>query len=231
MYPRRKPILKGVAQSFKDWYSICQLVDLDFTIPGERSFLVGIIARLSRLSINKPPDKRGMSLLDTIDLFNAIIQLRIGSDGSADTMDIPVAYAIRCIKRRMGHAYKESLIANEATPTLSVPYRGYYVHPVVADSLNFLENIISKEITRRPDCIFDTYRGKTASGWYISNWQYIWEEILKEHGFDVDWVYKEDERRKRVVTGETSAHEVSVGVDGSNIRDARRRRGYENPDE
>ncbi|OTA67753.1 hypothetical protein K449DRAFT_429845 [Hypoxylon sp. EC38] len=218
--------------SFEDWYSICQLVDLDFNIPGEGSFLETLIRGFTAWLPQKIENKHEAGLFDKITMLGATIQLRIGSEGSADTMNIPVAYAASCIYCWMRDVYEESLIANEATPALSVPYRGHYVHPMVADCLKFLEYVISKEITRRPDCIFDTYKGMTASNWlYKQHGQHIWEEILGEHGFDVDWVYKEGERRKRVVTGETSAHEVSVGVDGSSIRDARRRRGYENPDE
>lgn len=213
----------------QDWDSICRLVDLDFNIPGKDGFLEMLVRTLSLWKADEIADEFEGSLCEKIASFETVVRLRLGSDGSADTMDIPVAYAARHLYAVVLNAHGQLLLTNEATPTLSIPYRFFYVHPVVANCLNFLEYVISKGITRRPDCIFDILCDVQVPNayWY----RFIWDGILRKHGFDVEWVYKECMRRKRVVTGETSAHEVSVGVDGSSIRDARRRRGYKNPGE
>ncbi|KAI0118543.1 hypothetical protein F4776DRAFT_656006 [Hypoxylon sp. NC0597] len=214
----------------RDWGSICRLVDLDFNIPGKDGFLEMLLLTLSFWKANEIADELvGWTLLKKIVSFETAVQLRIGSDGSADTTDIPVAYAARHLYQVLLDARVQSLLTYEATPTLSIPYRFFYVHPVVANCLNFLEYVISKGITQRPDCIFDILCDVQVPNAYRV--RFIWDDILRKHGFDVEWVYKECMRRKRVVTGETSAHEVSVGVDGSSIRDARRRRGYKNPGE
>ncbi|KAI0835280.1 hypothetical protein F5Y06DRAFT_289188 [Hypoxylon sp. FL0890] len=223
---------RTLLHSLQDWKSLCQFVDLDLNIPGGSNFIEQVIFQFSHWESMGPAGLDVPNLLDMITTFDAVVQLKIGSDGSAGTMDIPVAYAASCIYWTLKAAREQSLIADEATPTLSISYRGYYAHPDVATCLNFLEYVISKEIKRRPDCIFDIHNNITASDWLYITWgRHIWEAILEEHGFDVGWVYEENKRRKRVVTGDTSAHEVSVGVDASSIREVTRRRGYKNPSE
>ncbi|XDG02269.1 hypothetical protein ABKA04_001884 [Annulohypoxylon sp. FPYF3050] len=151
-------------------------------------------------------------------------------DSSADILDIPTLYAAHLMRRTLKDSFKESLLATEATPILSVFYRGYCVRPEVAQSLKFLEHVISRGIAQRPDSIFDSDDDITISDWfYNTGWVNIWEEILEEHGFDVAWVYAEDDRRQEA--GKTTAHEVSLDVDASKALEVKRRRGYENPDD
>ncbi|XXH00484.1 hypothetical protein Hte_006830 [Hypoxylon texense] len=165
-------------------------------------------------------------------VFDEIIQQRIGFDRSADTVDIPVAMAASKVVARLREARGELLFGNGASSILSVPYRGHYAAPDVAKSLEFLEYVMSMGISSRPDSIFDTFSDTRISDMFRNgSWEHIWAEILEEHGFNADWVYKENERRKRVGAGDTSAHEVSVRIDASAVRDVRRRRGYDNSSE
>lgn len=54
-----------------------------------------------------------------------------------------------------------------------------------------------------------------------------WEKILEEHGIDLGWVIDEEDRRQQAMTGETSAHEVSVGTDITQVLQMTKRRTYE----
>ncbi|KAI1771882.1 hypothetical protein F4818DRAFT_193428 [Hypoxylon cercidicola] len=205
----------------QEWASVCRFVEVDFNISDCDSFLTRVIYCLSDVNLEYFVTNNRTVRFDTL------IQQKIGCDQSADTASlIPVAYAAF---RMTKHFQLNPLDGNTLSPTSYVQYRGYYAAPNTAECVDFLEHVISRGITERPDCIFDTYRDVTVSDWfYHTPWQHIWEEILEEHGFDVRWVYDEDERRKRVITGETSAHEVSVGTDASATQSTRRRRGYEN---
>ncbi|KAI2609247.1 hypothetical protein GGR54DRAFT_632994 [Hypoxylon sp. NC1633] len=214
------------------WVSVCQLVEFDFNLPGEPTFLEMVICQFSSdIYWKSLQDKRfwhpGLN-----EIFDAIVRKKIGISNSGHEMDIAVACAAHHLWVIFREAYKDSLLVHCPSTTLSVPYRGYYTHPEVAQRFEFLEHVISKGIPQRPDSIFDTYYGRTISDWfYEESFQHVWEEILEEHGFDVAWVYKENDRRKRVVIGETSTHEVSMGVNASSMRDVRQRRVYENADE
>ncbi|KAI2622156.1 hypothetical protein GGS26DRAFT_249622 [Hypomontagnella submonticulosa] len=214
-------------KELRDWASVCQLVDFDFNVDvaGRHHFLVRVV----------------VSMVDSIEVdnienymkaFDSIVSQRIGIASSDGSMDIPMTLVGNLMWGLLKADYGKSLVAHEASPTLSASYRGYYMHPNLACQLVFLEHVISKGIAENPDSIFIAYHGWTISDmFYGTPWQHIWEEILEEHGFDVGWVYEEDERRARVITGETSAHEVSVGADTSRALEVKRRRGYENTDD
>ncbi|KAI2470822.1 hypothetical protein F4781DRAFT_441423 [Annulohypoxylon bovei var. microspora] len=220
----RADSLQQLQTDLQDWVSVCRFLDFDFNIPGERTFLEIVIGFFSILEFRTSRNYR--------ELFDMIVEQRIGCSNSADPYDIPVASVARKIQSNLNNAYKISLISKEVSSTLSVSYRGYYTHPTNAEILNFLEYVISKGIMQRPGCIFDTYRDWSITKWFENPpWEYIWEGILEDNGFDVDWVYEEDARRQRVVTGETTAHEVDVGVDTSKVLEMKRRRGYENSDD
>ncbi|KAI1768090.1 hypothetical protein GGR53DRAFT_518105 [Hypoxylon sp. FL1150] len=216
---------KLISPSDRNEYGLL-LLQIDFNIPDCDPFLNIAISELSQYVFNS----------DVIDRctagFDAIIEQRIGCDKASDTVDIPVAFAVWDMQYHLREAHKEAPVGNHATPTLSVFYRGYHADTKVARCLTFLEHVLSRGIAERPDSIFDSYHERTISDlFYDTPWEHIWWEILEEHGFDVDWVYNEDERRKRVVTGDTSAHEVSIGIDTLALQDVKRRRGYENLDE
>ncbi|RYP86967.1 hypothetical protein DL770_004848 [Monosporascus sp. CRB-9-2] len=126
------------------------------------------------------------------------------------------------------HTLVEGSVGMASSPEESVPYRGYYISERSAAKLRFFEHVISTGIADDPDCIFDSHYRVTVYDWFWHyGWKHIWDEILEEHGFDPDWVRDGDERRKRVVTGETSAHEVKVGVDTAEVQQMKRRRAYE----
>ncbi|KAI0897728.1 hypothetical protein F4806DRAFT_507573 [Annulohypoxylon nitens] len=220
-----------IDQHMRDWMSICRFVDLDLNGSSGcgKCTLAFLEVVVSCLSID------GINDFDDLDfrfiLFDAFIRLGVGATSSVDTLKIPVVYTASIVRSMLDRSFKDSLIATGPSPLLSVFYRGYYVHPKVARNLTFLEYVISKGIAQHPDSIFDTLHNKTLFCIFNhSRWRGIWEEILKEHDFDLDWVYEERERRKRVITGETTAHEVNVDIDVSKALEMKRR-GYENLDD
>ncbi|KAI1370885.1 hypothetical protein F4677DRAFT_457542 [Hypoxylon crocopeplum] len=220
------------ANSLQDWASACRFVDFDFNISGEMIYLELVVFFWSTWIDEDVNNLHAVEQFDRITLFDLIVQQVFGCNDSTNTTDIPVALAAWFLRCKILEAFDSSLMADGASSALPIPYRGHYAHPVVAQCLEFLEHVISMGIDQHPDCIFDTYYDITISDqFYNKPYQHVWEEILEEHGFDVGWVYEEDDRRQRVVTGEASAHEVSVGVDASAMRDVRRRRGYENSNE
>ncbi|KAI1482957.1 hypothetical protein F4774DRAFT_369669 [Daldinia eschscholtzii] len=161
--------------------------------------------------------------------FDSIIQLKIGLMNSADPMDaLSLEVAAFSMVRLVGFARFETRIAYEPSPNLSIPYRGYFLHKEVAPFVQYLDYIMLKKIARCSDCIFDTYHGITISDIFNSMeyLQQIWEMILEECGFDVDWVYAENDRRKRQGVGESSTHDISVKPYTSNMLRVRRRQGY-----
>ncbi|KAI1874007.1 uncharacterized protein JN550_002586 [Neoarthrinium moseri] len=107
-------------------------------------------------------------------------------------------------------AEEELLIAKEPSLKRTARYRcGYYIHPHLDPYLHFLEDIISLGFRYRPDCIFDEYDDETIHDMFrFDDWGDIWEEFLESLGINVEWAFEEDERRKRVKMGTTSAHEV-----------------------
>lgn len=247
--------LQNIDQHLRDWMSICRFIDFDLNglsdlsnsrnlnnLPnssrlrdlisslggssdlnryGQFTFLEVVIYVFS---IEKTDD-----LELRLTLFDAFIRVGIGTTSSADTWNIPTIFAALWVYWTLELSFKESLVAAEASPMLSVFYRGLYIHPNVARNLTFLEFVISKGIAQRPDSIFDTFSNLTPFGVFnFARWPGIWEEILEEHKFDIDWVYEERKRRKRVITGETTAHEVDVDVDVdvSKALEMKRRRGY-----
>ncbi|KAI0135258.1 hypothetical protein F4814DRAFT_15683 [Daldinia grandis] len=129
--------------------------------------------------------------------FDSISQQRIGLAGSVDPMgSLSMRYAAFRMYFKVPKARSNSLIGYESLLTLSGPCRDYYIHPDVA-------------------------RGVKLLSCHVED---IWDDILEDCGFDVDWVYEENERRKRVVLGESSAHDISVGPGTSRILDVRHRR-------
>ncbi|KAI1659918.1 hypothetical protein F4813DRAFT_387409 [Daldinia decipiens] len=197
----------------EDWVSVCQFMDVDFNV-SNLTFLELVVERFW----DKPSDP-SETVEDLILKFNSVVQQRIGLADSADPMD--------------SLSIGNSSISCEPSPILSVPYRRYFLHPSVALGIKFLAYVMLKKIAECPDCIFDKYEDITISDWFYDKdcLQDIWEDILEDRGFDVDWVYEENGRRKRVVLGESSTHDINIGPDTSRILDVRRRQGYENSDE
>lgn len=152
--------------------------------------------------------------------FDALLQ-RTGNVGSTQNSTIPVAYTVLSMLPIL-HIHAQLPSACTAL------YRGHYIPKDVMISLEFYEHVISTGIADRPDCIFDTHDDTTIYDMFL-DWGFvdIWDQILEKHGFDPIWVMKENERRKRVVTGDTSTHDVSVGADASQALQVKKRQAYE----
>ncbi|KAI0134266.1 hypothetical protein BJ170DRAFT_679169 [Xylariales sp. AK1849] len=239
--------LPDVEDDLKDWQSACKAVDFDLDIAESATFYECLLDTwsdpgwsnpggengLSRISIAfnnlrvEPQEKDYVRLLPALTAaFDAMVRLGIGHQ-SLPEFAIPVAYAGVNIASNLNIATKRSRIAVEASATLCTLYRGYYIDPDFNFCLRVLEHAISLGVRYRPDCIFDSHHNVTIYDCFVYyDWVDIWEEILEELGIDPDWASKENERRKRVVLAETSAHEVSVGVDTSDILQVQRRKVY-----
>ncbi|RYP63429.1 hypothetical protein DL771_009282 [Monosporascus sp. 5C6A] len=164
-------------------------------------------------------------------VFDALVRRGIGGVGQGQRPKIPVGLAAKEMVFELSETRSKGSTSTASSPNVHIPYRGYYISERSAAQFRFLEHVISTGIADEPDCIFDSYDGDSIYDWF---WGYylegVWDEILEEHGFDPSWVREEDERRKRVVTGETSAHEVKVGVDTAEVQQVKRRRVYERED-
>ncbi|RYP34314.1 hypothetical protein DL767_004308 [Monosporascus sp. MG133] len=164
------------------------------------------------------------------DVFDALVQ-RIGGVGLGQRPEIPVGAAALNMALELPKTRSQGSMGMASSPEESVLYRGYYVSERLAAKLRFLEHVISTGITAKPDCIFDTYMLYTVYEVLpFCGQKDVWDQILEEHGFDPAWAREENERRKRMVTGETSAHEVKVRVDTAEVQQMKRRRAYERED-
>lgn len=225
--------LSDVTHLIDQWVDTCREVEFDFNT-SKRTFLesavYGAIVYMGRFvseHLNRWPDRDYLDI--TIEVFDALVR-KVESTDFLRTQKpiIPVAYAAVEMVFELSEARKNQPIAETASPDLCISYRGYYVSQILAMRLKFLEHVISTGIADRPDCIFDSCCNITIYDWFWDGgWEGIWDQILEEHGFDPEWVIDEDERRKRVVTGETSAHEVSLGSDVGQAQQMTRRRAYE----
>lgn len=228
-----QPPLSDVAHLIDQWIDTCREVEFDFNT-SERTFLEstvdGAIVYMGRSvleHLNQWPDRDYLDII--IEIFDALVR-KVESTDFLRTQKptIPMAYAVVKMVLILSEAQKNQSMATTVSPDLHLFYRGHYVSQMLAMALKFLEHIISIGIADRPDCIFDSYYNITIYDWFWDyDWEGIWDQILEEHGFDPEWVIDEDERRKRVVTGETSAHEVSLGSDVGQAQQMTRRRAYE----
>ncbi|KAI8627640.1 hypothetical protein F5Y19DRAFT_440645 [Xylariaceae sp. FL1651] len=153
------------------------------------------------------------------------------------------------------------VLSPEPCPQNSIFYRGYYAYSKLVPRFKFLEHVISTVIKQQPGLIFDTFMGRTVCDWLrdsyfprvweplwvpilkgfgidpVHDWfqgcvfKRVWEGILEEHNIDPAWALEENERRRRAVAGNTSAHEISVVVDVSTIQEVTRRKAYKSTEE
>lgn len=227
-------LLLDVPHLIDQWIYTCKEVEFDFNT-SRRAFLecavsgalFSIGVDISGGYLNQWPNRDYLDII--IEMFDALVR-KVESTDFLRTQKptIPVAYAVVKMVLILSDAQENRSIAATASPDLHIFYRGHYVSRVLAIQLKFLEHIISIGIADRPDCIFDSCCNITIYDWFWDyDWEGIWDQILEEHGFDPEWVMDEDERRKRVVTGETSAHEVSLGSDVGQAQQMTRRRAYE----
>jgi hypothetical protein len=229
-----------------EWSSVCTAMSFDFNVPDDNTFYHRLVLRFSewdanslpislltgeihyRRGENLEPEDFNFALSRLTTGFDSLIRQRIGSSHLTTSFEIPVALAAFQIVNNLRKAQEQSLIASNPTATLCRHYRNYYIDYDLELSLKFLEHVISLGISYRPDCIFDTLYDQTIYDqfWYY-DWEDVWEQILEEHGIDPEWAFEEDKRRKRVVLGDSSAHEVRVGVDAAEILQVQRRRVFE----
>ncbi|KAI1425840.1 hypothetical protein F5Y12DRAFT_322043 [Xylaria sp. FL1777] len=177
-----------------------------------------------------PFDSRGYEI--HVHILDATLHQTPGYEALERDGGIPVArYAASLCWRLGGESYSNCSgipADNSYSPEDFVIYRGYYVERNVAlKCLQLVERVISTGIKRRPDCIFDSFYGRRIYDYFeFVGYRSLWDQILEEHGIDPDWAWHESERRKRVVTGDTSAHEVSIGVDVSQITNVTKRKAF-----
>ncbi|KAI1381484.1 hypothetical protein F4677DRAFT_452350 [Hypoxylon crocopeplum] len=211
--------LLRISTALSEWMSICQQAGLDFDVPGESIFLEKVVSAFSLWR-------------DTIPRQFHRCCVSVGMCSTISS-EIPVHYAAFLLVGRLNLASRSSRVANSPTVILSEQYHKYYLECKLAESLYFLEHVIEMGIAQRVDCIFDSRNGLTISDLFrLCHLEDVWVDILEGNGFDSHWViYEEDQRRKRVVTGETSAHEITLGVDMTEALEVKRRRGYANIEE
>jgi hypothetical protein len=245
------PYLSLEIDSFlRELHTACKSVAFDFNVEGSPSFYESIVFHFGSWGVHPTSssymnelsarmEKMGSTICEIltykgvlnrcIKIFDAIFRQGIGSQGPEPYFEIPVSYAAYKMTSHLREARENSFIAEEISPSLCVLYRNHYIDRELDFALRFLEHVISLGISYHPDCIFDKdeYGYTVCDRFYISGWEHIWKQILEEHGIGPDWAFEEDERRKRVVVGDTSAHEVSVGFDTFEILQVQRRRAFE----
>ncbi|KAI1084220.1 hypothetical protein F5B20DRAFT_524057 [Whalleya microplaca] len=221
----------------RQWQSVCQLVEFDFDIPDSSSFLENLIRKFANWD---PKGPRSPQLFVREDMPTTPFTMQ--DNGSRSTifhvawelqlsgiaLDVPVALAGTILAQHLKQARESSAITRGVTdPLLQEPFRGYRVSFELERALNFLEDVIELGIEKRPESIFDCYEETTIFDVFVlAGWEEEWKCLVEGQLIDWEWAVAENERRKRVVLGKTSAHEVSVGVDISGLRKVNRRGGY-----
>ncbi|KAI0977070.1 hypothetical protein F4678DRAFT_411674 [Xylaria arbuscula] len=172
-----------------------------------------------------------------IKVIDSIIEQAPGYEPLQAHRWVPIAYIVD----ELCYYLHEERLGSPTDPTMDVDryfeelivYRGFYVESTdTLKCLKLVEHVISAAIKQRPDCIFDSLWGLTIyEHFQWCRYEELWRQILAENGIDPDWAREENERRKRVVIGETSAHEVSVGVDVSKITEVTRRKAFTSGEE
>ncbi|KAI0009583.1 hypothetical protein F4779DRAFT_581650 [Xylariaceae sp. FL0662B] len=224
---------ENVAKFLCMWQSTCRAVDFDFNVPGSLSFLERLVMILAFWRARAPRKPQHYFEDDTLifmedngfrcAFFEAAYFFNISGDRCPD---IPVALAAIILAHVLDMAKDTSAISREKSPILSVQYYCYYVHWELENILVFLEFVISLGIKRNPECIFDSPGGVTVLGAFqMQGWVDIWSHLMSVNDIDWRWAWREDERRKRVTLGKTSAHEITFGVDMSEVHKVKRRKG------
>lgn len=231
--PTRLP-LTTIKHLIDQWMDPCREVEFDFNTSRFTLLESAVYGGTHCINIDRSQrspvrwtDREYLEILGEV--FDALVQKVEATDFlRTQKPTIPVAYAVVKMVLILSDAQENRSIAATASPDLHIFYRGHYVSRALAIQLKFLEHIISIGIADRPDCIFDSWSYRTIYDWFWDDdWEGIWDQILEEHGFDPEWVIEENNRRQRVITGETSAHEVSLGSDVGQAQQMTRRRAYE----
>ncbi|KAI0485103.1 hypothetical protein GGR56DRAFT_616852 [Xylariaceae sp. FL0804] len=214
----------------RDYMSAILAEGVVFDTPGTQTFMKACVGGLCYwVSGDWEPtfDQLERAQEQVTGFFGAIVDRRMGFDGFSFNPQIPVAYAAAHLVWRIGLGWRFSQVRNWFRPKCVV-YHGLYVTPRLAMVLQILEHIISEGIKQRPESIFDVCEGETIYDKFCyGDLTNIWEDILRAHGFDPDWVWNEGKKRRTgLQTGETSAHEVRGPISASEILQVKRRKGY-----
>ncbi|KAI3321883.1 hypothetical protein HD806DRAFT_523803 [Xylariaceae sp. AK1471] len=209
-----------------NWLHTCRAVEVDIDLP-EENFLCRFITLFLRGCFDPEDEDMSISRLETlynhvpyyfsdsnhfinnsyyltVRIFDCIVTQAPGYESLKMSRDIPVAFSASELWEQIDKGWKSKSISHQPSSAHPVCYRGFYVHHRLAINLKFLEHVISVGIKRQSDCIFDCYSRLTA----------------------FDWIMSKNERRKRVVTGDTSAHQVNIGVDVSQIQKVTKRKAF-----
>jgi hypothetical protein len=238
-----KDISNIISDAIPDCLRTCRALEIDIGPPNGANF--GRMLIESFVIFFSCPNTRGyfgsghddsVAFLSNIyaraiGIFDASVTRAPGYESLQMSQNIPVAYSASELWLQVHEGWNSRLLGHQRSSSNWVFYHGFYVDPRLVFSLRFLEHVISTGIKQRPDCIFDSDCNRTTLDW-LMNVRYegvlalLLDDILVEHGIDPEWALAENERRKRVVTGDTSAHEVNIGVDVSKIQEVTKRRAF-----
>ncbi|KAI1352142.1 hypothetical protein F5Y01DRAFT_100486 [Xylaria sp. FL0043] len=171
-------------------------------------------------------DSRQYELI--VRFVDSIIQQAPGYEPLQDSRWVPVAYYVAELCFYLDEGLDDEPTDIDDCLDNLIVHRGYYVSSVAAlQCLKLAEYVISAGIKQRPDCIFDSYEGITiCDGVEDAGYEGLWNQLLEEHGIDPGWARNENERRKRMGTGDTSALDVSIKVDASKIMEVTKRKPF-----
>ncbi|KAK9774005.1 hypothetical protein SCAR479_09345 [Seiridium cardinale] len=251
IYLFNKEVTDEFENDISDWSSVWRAAEVDLSMEGDDELEKPVFFFLRNLLRGlEPPDWHGPSIINQLGLSLPSLAKVDCIDGSAHTfaeamrliwyqllghctdlskIQFPVAYAAHLMVWLLNAAKSTSYIALELSSKLSVLYsKRYYIQPRFEDCLLYLDNVISLGVQIRPDCIFDQYEDKTIYEMFLFNdWKDIWENILSDHGIDPDWALGENEKRKRIAMGQTSAHDIQTPLQtASDVLQVQHRRAF-----
>ena len=155
-------------------------------------------------------------------VFNSLMNITANEDKWDTRINVSIA-AVHLIKaaRNLGRLHTSAGGGHEFA------YRGFFVGRGVWASLKFLDTIIANGIDTYPDSIFDTYNGGTLYDWFWDHdLEEVWEDILEDHGFDPDWAWGENERRKNERRGNATGLDAELETPASKALEVKKRRAY-----
>ncbi len=218
---------QDIYQLINQWMEVCKVVELDFDTT-EAAYVENALwafYRFIRACDEKIWGEHPHSVKVSKEVFRILFRPGIGNLCSAQRLHGALTYAAQTMIIELFYCS----MRRKASSNDCILYRGLPVSKQVADLLQFSEYAMSLEISQRPDCIFDICVNTTVYGAFCKvGYKAVWDEILKENGFDPDWVMKEDIRRRQAGVGETSAHGVNLEFEASRALQTKRRRAYRN---
>ncbi|KAK9420147.1 hypothetical protein SUNI508_06675 [Seiridium unicorne] len=251
VYNSNDKVTEELENVISDLASVWRAAEVDLGTEGDDELEISVYYFLKKfLRGLEPPDGQGSSIINQLGLSLPSLAKVDCIDGGAHTfaeamrliwyqllghctdlskIQFPVAYAAHLMVWLLNAAKSTSYIALELSSKLSVLYsRRYYIQPRLEPCLLYLDKIISLGIKIRPDCIFDQYEDEAVHDMFLFNdWKDIWENILSDHGIDPDWALGENEKRKRIAMGQTSAHDIQTPLQtASDVLQVQHRRAF-----